>query len=65
MKKANNTQKYLKTLILYAQIKWQKIQFFICMLRTLERKYLNRFEMWCWRRMEEIKWSEKVTDDVL
>ena len=19
--------------------------------------------MWCWRRMEKIKWSEKVTDE--
>jgi hypothetical protein len=26
-------------------------------LKRLEQKY---FEMWCWRRMEMIKWSEKV-----
>ena len=29
----------------------------------LERKYLESFEMWCWRRMEKIKWSEKVTNE--
>ena len=21
-------------------------------------KYLERFEMWCWRRMQNIRWSE-------
>jgi hypothetical protein len=26
-----------------------------CTLRKLERMYLERFEMWCWRRMEKIK----------
>ena len=31
-------------------------------LRKLERKYLESFEMWCWRRMEKIKWSDKVTN---
>ena len=31
-------------------------------LRKLERKYLESFEMWCWRRMDKIKWSEKVTN---
>jgi hypothetical protein len=34
-------------------------------LRKLERKYLKNFEMWCWRRMEKIKWSEKVTNEVI
>ena len=29
-------------------------------LRELERKYLESFEMWCWNRMEKIKWPEKV-----
>ena len=32
-------------------------------LRKLERKYLEKFEIWCWRRMEKIKWSEKVTNE--
>ena len=27
------------------------------------RKYLEIFEMWCYRRMEKIKWSEKVTNE--
>jgi hypothetical protein len=24
---------------------------------------LESFEMWCWRRIEKIKWSEKVTNE--
>ena len=28
-------------------------------LRKLERKYLESFEIWCWRRMEKIKLPEK------
>ena len=32
-------------------------------LRKLERKYLETFEMWCWGRMEKIKWSEKITNE--
>ena len=31
--------------------------------RKLERKYLERFETWCWRRMEKVKQSEKVTNE--
>ena len=30
-------------------------------LGKLERKYLEIFKMWCCRRMEKKKWSEKVT----
>ena len=32
-------------------------------LRKLERKYLENFEILCLRRMERIKWSEKVTNE--
>ena len=32
-------------------------------LRKLERKYLESFEISCWRRMEKIKWPEKVTNE--
>jgi hypothetical protein len=26
-------------------------------LWKVDQKYLERFEMWCWRRMEKISWS--------
>ena len=32
-------------------------------VRKLERRYLESFEMWCWRREEKIKWSEKETNE--
>jgi hypothetical protein len=32
-------------------------------LRKLQWKYLVSFEMWCWMRMEKLKWSEKVTNE--
>jgi hypothetical protein len=32
-------------------------------LRKLEQKYMESFEMWCWRRMEKIKGPEKVTNE--
>ena len=28
--------------------------------KKLEQKYLKYYEIWCWRRMEKIKWSENV-----
>ena len=32
-------------------------------LRKSKGKYLERFEMWCWRRMKKIRWSKKVTNE--
>ena len=46
---------YVWSIALYGSETWT--------LRKLERKYLESFEMWCWRRMEKIKWSEKVTNE--
>ena len=28
------------------------------MLRAADQKYLESFEMWCWRRMEKISWTD-------
>ena len=46
---------YVWSIILYDSEIWT--------LRKLERKYLKSFEMWCWRRMERIKLTEKVTNE--
>ncbi|KDR18919.1 hypothetical protein L798_06657, partial [Zootermopsis nevadensis] len=32
-------------------------------LRKKERKYLESFEMWCWRRIEKIRWTDRVTNE--
>jgi hypothetical protein len=29
-------------------------------LSKVDRKYMKRFEMWCWRRMENISWTGRV-----
>jgi hypothetical protein len=29
-------------------------------LRAVEQKHLESFEMWCWRRMEKISWTDLV-----
>ena len=35
-------------------------------LREVDRKKMEAFEMWIWRQMEKISWSDKITnDDVL
>jgi len=35
-------------------------------LRAADQKHLERFEMWCWRRMEKISWTDHVrNEDVL
>jgi hypothetical protein len=34
--------------------------------RAVDQKRLESFEMWCWRRMEKISWTDHVrNEDVL
>ena len=35
------------------------------MLRAVDQKHLESFEMWCWRRMEKISWTDHVRNEVL
>jgi len=32
-------------------------------LRAVDQKHLESFEMWCWRRMEKISWTDHVRDE--
>ena len=32
-------------------------------LRAADQKYLENFEMWCWRRMEKISWTDHVRNE--
>jgi hypothetical protein len=32
-------------------------------LRAVDQKHLERFEMWCWRRMEKISWTDRVRNE--
>jgi len=33
------------------------------MLRAADQKHLVSFEMWCWRRMEKISWTDHVRNE--
>ena len=33
-------------------------------LRAADQKYLESFEMWCWKRMEKISWTDYVRNEV-
>ena len=46
---------YVWSIALYGPETW--------ILRKLERKYLESFDMWCYRRIEKRKWSEEVTNE--
>jgi len=28
-----------------------------------EKRIINAFETWCWRRMLKIKWTDRITND--
>jgi hypothetical protein len=32
-------------------------------LRAVDEKHLESFEMWCWRRMEKISWTDHVGNE--
>jgi hypothetical protein len=32
-------------------------------LRAVDQKYLESFEMWCWRRLEKISWTDQVRNE--
>ena len=35
----------------------------ILTLRAADQKYLESFEMWCWRRMEKMNWTDHVRNE--
>ncbi|KAL1446126.1 hypothetical protein WDU94_014018 [Cyamophila willieti] len=46
---------YIWSVVLYGAETWT--------LKKKEEKYLESFEMWLWRRIESIKWSDKVRNE--
>ena len=46
---------YIWNMILYGAETW--------MLRIADQKYLEGFEMWCWRRMEKLIWTDHVKNE--
>ena len=46
--------KYIWSIVLYVAVKWT--------LQKVDQKYLESFEMWCWRRIE-ISWTDCVGNE--
>src|SRR5215475_2649266 len=46
---------YIWSIALYGVETWT--------LRTVDQKNLESFEMWCWRRMEKISWTDHLRNE--
>jgi hypothetical protein len=46
---------YIWSIALYGAETWT--------LRVVDQKHLESFEMWCWRRMEKISWTDHVRNE--
>ena len=46
---------YIWSVALYDAETWR--------FRVADQKYLESFEMWCWRRMEKISWTDHVRNE--
>jgi len=46
---------YIWSIVLYGAETWT--------LRAVDRKHLESSEMWCWRRMEKISWTDHVRNE--
>ena len=43
---------YIWSMVLYGADNWT--------IRAVDQKHLESFEMWCWRRIEKISWTDRV-----
>jgi hypothetical protein len=48
---------YIRSIALYGAETWT--------LQKLDQKYLESFEMWCWRRMEKQSWMDHVNNEAV
>jgi len=46
---------YIWSIALYGAESW--------MLRAVDQEHLESFEMWCWRRLEKISWTDHVRNE--
>ena len=46
---------YIWSIALYGAETWT--------LRAVDQKHMESFEMWCWRRMEKISWTDHVRNE--
>jgi len=72
-KAAFNKKRALFTTTLELELRKKLVKCYICSialygveiwtLRTVDQKHLESFEMWCWRRMENIRWTDHVRNE--
>jgi len=60
-KKANNVKQvtsycYFWSTALYVAKTWT--------LQTVDEKHLESFELWCWRRLEKINWTNHAKNEI-
>jgi hypothetical protein len=46
---------YISSIALYSAETWT--------LRAVDQKHLGSFEMWCWKRMEKISWTDHMRNE--
>jgi len=46
---------YIWSIALYGAETWT--------IRAVDQKHMESFEMWCWRRMEKISWTDRVRNE--
>jgi len=47
---------YIWSTVIYGAETWT--------LRAVDQKHLESFEMWCWRRMDKISWTDHVRNEI-
>jgi hypothetical protein len=52
-----SVKSYIWSIALYGAETWS--------LRKLDQKYLEGFEMWCWRRMEKMSWTDSINNEAV
>jgi len=73
MEKAATTRRVVFAGILGVKLKKKPVKFYILSialcgagtwtLQKVDQKYLESFEIWCWRRMEKISWTDRVRNE--
>jgi hypothetical protein len=48
-------KRYIWSIAIYGAETWT--------LREVDQKHLESFEMWCWRRMEKINWTDHMRNE--
>jgi len=51
----NLVKRYIWSTALYGAETWT--------LRAVDQKHLESYEMWCWRRMEKISWTDHLGNE--